>query len=411
MPFERAVSSWLNRYPRLKGILRSIYVRCFSLLAFWKRKNLSSVYRFRKIGTVNSFFGYYDFSPVRNGRTLYHRTRQNISEPVTTETKLQVVIEDAQGKELFAEETSCFNWQQGARANWFNDSQIVFNTINDFLQKVTRIVDVDSGRRCDIIGYHYQCHDNQFFYFLNYHLIGKMRPDYGYFNEVSSDSHVVDERLEGIHFSSIDDPGKVELLVSLVELRKALKVPEKARVKINHVMPNSTATDLIFICRIFEGGKRSGCLARYCHKDGSLSALTKFGTVSHMTWADEETVFGYFESSEFGITYQALNLVSLELIDYSWIKSVTNGDGHPTFLNSTTIVTDTYPDRYRNQSLYKFDLNSKSSEIILTNYHPIKYSGERRCDFHPRKIDENTVAIDTIVDDARRLVIVSLGDG
>ena len=58
-------------------------------------------------------------------------------------------------------------------------------------------------------------------------------------------------------------------------------------------------------------------------------------------------------------------------------------DGHPTYsYDGKYVVTDTYPDRRRIQSIYVMD--GKKVKKVAKVFSPFKYGGDVRCDLHPR---------------------------
>ena len=72
------------------------------------------------------------------------------------------------------------------------------------------------------------------------------------------------------------------------------------------------------------------------------------------------------------------------------------GDGHPS-CHGDWIVFDSYPDKSRMQHLFLY--NRKSDKIIplLELFHSVRYSGECRCDLHPRfSEDDKYISFDTV---------------
>ena len=55
------------------------------------------------------------------------------------------------------------------------------------------------------------------------------------------------------------------------------------------------------------------------------------------------------------------------------------GDGHP-HVNGSTMVTDTYPNKGRMQTLLRCDLKSQSVEEIAEVHHGLRYDAQTRCD-------------------------------
>ena len=79
-------------------------------------------------------------------------------------------------------EVYAFNWQQGARLQWINDSEFIFNNFdinskNEFAQ----IVDVKTKKSKYIKSLIYESR-NDFSLTLNFKRLNKFAPDYGYLN-------------------------------------------------------------------------------------------------------------------------------------------------------------------------------------------------------------------------------------
>jgi Tol biopolymer transport system component len=72
-------------------------------------------------------------------------------------------------------------------------------------------------------------------------------------------------------------------------------------------------------------------------------------------------------------------------------------NGHCTYLpGGKYILNDAYPDKSRNQSVYLYEI-ATGKRIPLGSFHsPAEYSGEWRCDTHPRySPDGRKVVIDS----------------
>jgi len=80
---------------------------------------------------------------------------------------------------------------------------------------------------------------------------------------------------------------------------------------------------------------------------------------------------------------------------------------HP--LNKNLIVTDTYPDKWREQHLILVDINKKESQIVSKLYSPFKYTGQVRCDLHPRFDREGKyIVVDSTHNGHRQMIITKI---
>ena len=72
-------------------------------------------------------------------------------------------------------------------------------------------------------------------------------------------------------------------------------------------------------------------------------------------------------------------------------------DGHCTYLaDKRWVLNDTYPDNDRLQHVYLFDTLSNKRIPVVDLYSPNQYTGEWRCDTHPRSSpDGKKVIVDS----------------
>ena len=84
------------------------------------------------------------------------------------------------------------------------------------------------------------------------------------------------------------------------------------------------------------------------------------------------------------------------------------GDGHPTVYGEW-IAFDTYPDKSRMQHLYLYHIKTCELFPLLELYHGLKYTGECRCDLHPRfSKDGRYVFFDTVYLGKRTLCYIDI---
>ena len=128
----------------------------------------------------------------------------------------------------------------------------------------------------------------------------------------------------------------------------------------------------------------------YCVDDGDY--------MSHFIWRDFEHICAWAKPS--GRDREAFYLFKDKM---SQVKAVGHGvmvhNGHNTYLPGTDnewILNDTYPLADRFQELYLYHVPSRR-RVELGRFHaPAEYTGEWRCDLHPRSSrDGRTVIIDS----------------
>lgn len=84
-------------------------------------------------------------------------------------------------------------------------------------------------------------------------------------------------------------------------------------------------------------------------------------------------------------------------------------DGHPTYITQDVILSDTYPDRKRCQELFTFNITLQKKTIIAKFFSPQEFTGELRCDLHPRiSADGKKGCVDMIHDNRRAICLFDL---
>lgn len=410
MNLEKAISNYLNKFPRIKSIIRSIYCRPFTWYG-----SLSDIYLCENClmnirpEANSTFFGYYDHYPENTNKLAYHSTDFDTHLPPSRANLIDLrVVSLADDKIIYRDKISTFNWQQGARIAWIDSSKIIYNNSTD--NQRNKIVMVNPSKPSDIstvFDFHYQAHDQEYIYSINYQYIATLRPDYGYFNKQISNKEIanLDETQEGL-FACSRITKNFKCLVSLQRVRDNLKVNKNNKININHVLTHHKKSgEIIFIVREFTSTGRTGYLMYYDLETDILTCLIGPGIISHFCWYDDDTIFGYFETPQNGLCYQTINILTLECCSYSWIDKYTGGDGHPTIVDGKYLITDTYPDRYGIQRLFAINLLTKKSKLIFSAHHPLRFRNQGRCDFHPRVKNVNSpIYIDAIVNGIRSLV-------
>jgi hypothetical protein len=239
--------------------------------------------------------------------------------------------------------------------------------------------------------------------------IQTMRPGYGYQGVPDPYAEQKAPKDAGIWRINLET-GEHELIVSLADVAK---IPHQGKPVLehwnyfNHLLINPDGTRFIFLHRwrlALEGPgfrARPGFVTRMftADMDGSnLYMLDPSGHTSHFIWRDPEHVCAW--------TRPAGKKAAFYLFEDRARKIEIVGDGvmarngHNTYLaaqGNKWILNDTYPDReHRWQTPYLYHVPTGKRVDLGHFYLPPEYSGEWRCDLHPRSSnDGRTVAIDS----------------
>jgi len=118
--------------------------------------------------------------------------------------------------------------------------------------------------------------------------------------------------------------------------------------------------------------------------DGSdLSLFPTNEMVSHVGWISDDKVLTYARTAALGDGYYIFHDQSKA---YERIAEGTfNSDGHPMWSpKGGAFVTDSYPDRFRNQYLYLYDTDREVATTILRTHLDRTFLGDLQVDLHPR---------------------------
>lgn len=176
--------------------------------------------------------------------------------------------------------------------------------------------------------------------------------------------------------------------------------------KINHIMLNPSGKRFMFIHRWLINGVKHHRLIT-CNTDGSdVYVLLDDGMVSHNNWKDDDTIISYCYSKTDGNAYHILHDRSKQIETVG--LGILNVDGHPSYSpDGKYIITDTYPDFKRKQTLYLIRVEDGAIKRLGSIYANIAYRNDVRCDLHPRwSRDSSMVCIDGAKDKLRQIYTI-----
>jgi len=353
------------------------------------------------------FFGYYDKSPWSRdmSKAVFHRWDGH--------TMAVMAVDRLDQKRILVGHAQAWNWQQGAMAQWafHKDDVIVFNTLADGVLGC-RMVSLD-GTTDRFIPWTVQClhPGGEEALTLNYRRLQRLRPDYGYRVHAKNFSFDQSPDEDGIWRVDLDN-GTGLLIISLAELSEREQVPEMegAEHRVNHLIYSPTGDKFLFLHRYMESrGAYSRLYA--ARADGSeLRLLMEARMVSHYHWRDQDHILVWGRTVEHGDRYYLVNVDTGERETVGAGVLDRYGDGHCSFSrDGRWILTDTYPDRARQQSLFLFDTHSGDIITVGRFFSPLSYNGVSRCDLHPRfSPDGKWISIDSAHSGRRRTYFIDM---
>lgn len=289
-------------------------------------------------------------------------------------------------------------WQQGCMLQWRpgSASEILFNDRQDG-QYVCRILDVKSGAKRTVPHPIYAVSpDGRWAVATDFRRLGDTRPGYGYLG--IPDPHTSDAAPANIGIWHVDlETGRQKLIVSLADVAQ---IPfqgrgvAQAKHWFNHLLVSPDGRRVEFLNRWKAAADRSHTTRMFtAAPDGSdLRIVDQCGVTSHFIWRDPQHILAWSRYRQPGGFFLFENRTGgrVELV-------LQEGDGHCTYLpGNEWILCDTYPDRRRNQNVYLYHVKTGRRVALGHFLLPKQYSGEWRCDTHPRfSRDGQLVTVDS----------------
>ncbi|MFT4153205.1 hypothetical protein [Parafilimonas sp.] len=411
--FERRIARLLESQPWLRDLIRKSYKRAVYFTALPKQKlqlsprvQLIDVAALCGITAMDAFyFGYYDKCPWNKDGSLYlgHVLRNN---------KCYIAVCNIdEAKHEITGETDAWNYQQGAMAQWLNNSTIIYNAYREnILGSVLKDLEKNEA-----LFYPFPVQVvnpvKQEYLSLNYRRLSWLRPDYGYFKECANFKVKQDYDEDGIW--KIDYLARQhQLIIKISDLVKEAPAEfAEASHKVNHCYYSPDGKLFVFLHRwIDKSGKYSRLIC--ADADGNnRKTLLDFRMISHYSWINNTELIVWARTPEYGDAYITINALTGKYAKLDDGNLSRYGDGHPTISNDKNyIITDTYPDKSRLRTLLLFNMNTKTPAALGTFFAPWKFDDEKRCDLHPRwNNGSNAVSIDAAHEGIRKNYIIKPG--
>jgi len=362
-------------------------------------------------GPKHHWFGYYDkqqFSAdnrfvLSNEVGFEHRTPK-------PEDTIGVGMVDLESKDEWVPlgTSNAWGWQQGCMLQWRpgHENEVIWNDRQDG-RFVCHIKHVETGDTRTLGRPVYALSpDGKWGVTADFARIQNMRPGYGYQGVADPVADVKAPESSGIWRVDLET-GEDELIVPLSEVAampyRGQNLADKWHY-FNHLLVNTDGTRFIFLHRWRDtptGTGRGGFTTRMftANPDGSdLHVLDPSGYTSHFIWKNPTQVCAWTrpagKPSAFYLFTDRTD--ELEVVGQGIMKL----NGHNTYLpidDAEWILNDTYPDRKtRRQTPYLYHTPTRERTDLGHFYLPPKYSGEWRCDTHPRSSnDGRLVTIDS----------------
>ena len=380
------------------SMVRQILIKLFkSVFSFFIKEKIKKHAITLNEKNSNMFYGYYDtspFNPVNPDFICFHKQKRN-------STRVDIVLKDLEsGKSQTIDSSLAWNYQQGAKLAWFDEKSVIFNDFDVEKKKyISKIINIHNNTT-QIIPYPVQAlYKQKYLLAIDYHNLEKLGTEYGYKYQdmLYPKGSVVNYNFEDKTSKEII---KEEDCIHILNLRN---ITDIERQHINHISISPDGTFFIFIFRYFINGKRIDNLLSYNMNDRKLNILAKEQVISHFTWRNNNEFLVWAV-----IDRQAGYFLFEKNTNYKLVLNYKR-DGHPTFLDENTFITDTYPNPYLIQELFTYNIETKEKKVILRVKHPAFYKSKNRCDLHPSvSTDKKFFQIDFIRKNKRAICIGQL---
>jgi len=350
------------------------------------------------------WFGYYDkleFDPT--GRYVLGMEVDFEHRSPAADDVIRVGMVDLEDGDRWTElgTSSAWCWQQGSMLQWRpgSKSEVLWND-RDGDHFVCHVLDVFTGERRTVPHPIYAVSpDGRWAVAADFRRINDMRPGYGYAGLADPNAGVLAPADSGIFRVDLES-GKAELVVSLAEVAK---IPfhydlSPAKHYFNHLLvsPNGSRFEFLHRWRM-EGLRSFGTRMITAAADGSdLRVIDPSGYTSHFIWRDPRHILAWSRHESHGDAFYLFEDAEGGKVEVVGAGVMTR-NGHCTYLpGGRWILNDTYPDVNRNQNVYLYHV-ATGRQVWLGHFHlPREYSGEWRCDTHPRfSPDGRSVVIDS----------------
>ena len=331
--------------------------------------------------------GYYDLDPVRNGMLLLITTDNAMENAVIHKICLNTKVDNNIG------EGSVANWQQGNRLKWINDDTIIFNSFKDGQYISSELYKGNTK------SHPWPVYDikNNLAVSLDFNRLGWLRPGYGYTKFPLSEIQLDDCAIRMVDLSSDQEI----LCLSYWDLIN--NFPRKVDLQkcyINHLSFSPSGQKFMFFFIEIKNGVHQCSLCVY--DGGKIVYLDTELSASHYVWKNDDEILTTSYDKNRNCRYYLYSIKDQTRMNV--LPELLKQDGHPTYVNDHTIITDTYPDKAGFQHIYLVDTDSKKMKEYISIYSSAKHMGVERCDLHPRYSKErNEVYFDADIDGHRRV--------
>ena len=387
--------------------LKYLYQMAYRFFYGKKKMNCAYCVDERRKKRSHTFFGYYDVSPYN------HKTDEVVYlRHIEGTDYCQVILSHLfKESEKVLAKTNSWNWQQGARLRWMpnNSREIIFN---DFIngKYISRILNIDSGKERIINAPLYDISsDGRLGLSIDFERLQAKRPGYGY----SCNQHIEKKEClndEGIDIVDIETNTKKRIVTySQISDLPGCRSNDFDKNYLNHISFSPSGDKFLFFWLQEEKKVHLAKLIVFDINSEKFTVLESTERSSHYVWENDDNIIctAYYGIHDCHYYRYTISTNSKELL----CPDLLNEDGHPSFIGKNIIITDTYPDRFGYQHVFKVNLDKRTKKEIGAFYSNCRIEGERRTDLHPRfSVNKQMLSIDINSNKLRKTCFIKIGD-
>lgn len=379
-------------------------------------------------GPGHHWFGYYDKLQVDpTGRYALGMKVDFEGRSPVAQDSLEIGMVDLEdhNKWIKLGTSTAWGWQQGCMLQWRPGSktEVLWNDREDG-SFVCRIYDIGTKKMRTLPKPIYTVsNDGSFALGTAFNRIQDLRPGYGYAGIADPYAKVKVPDSIGIYRMDLET-GAHTLLISMADMAAIPKDGETLENYwhyFNHLLIAPDDKRFVFLHR-YRAAKPAGnppgknpFITRMfsANVDGSDTyLLDPSGHTSHFIWNGNDAICAWTKPEGLPWGFYMLYDKSDKITPVG--KGVMSVNGHNTYVPNTNnewILNDTYPDtKERNQELYLYHVPTNTKITLGKFWSPESYTGEWRCDLHPRTNQDGTKVLfdSTHEKDGRQLYLIDV---
>lgn len=377
---ELIVYNLVKNNPQLKHKIVDAYQ---AALSFVPQKSIKSDFPLSE--RQGFFYGFHDKCPFSSDGQLLLGHRNLIgNRTVQAGDEVEVGVFHGPDWTRFKAlgRTTGWNWQLGSMLQWHGRSSdfLVYNTVRDG----AAIAVVSSVEGQERMAYPWPIvhvsPDGKFACSYDFGRVELAMPGYGIVFPLEA-------RVRDGAFRIFSTDGIRETFaLSLAEASSLARHPsmDGAFAFFHHSLFNPSGTRLFFLFRWLDRNRRLWTRMFSVDVDGSdLYLFPMDEMVSHIGWASDTSIFAYLRYPGQGDGYYLVDDFTGAANRY--FAGTMNSDGHPQIdFRRDIVLTDSYPDRFRNQHLILLRISSGQRIDLCRTHLPIRFKRELQVDLHPR---------------------------